>query len=146
MVPVLSKQQTSTRPAYGMRNGSVQKIASFDRATSDAFTAIDNSIGSSGGTTDVMISTQWSISLPFGCPILSPFSHTYALAAIANTSKNAIKTKLSQLFADTRFSFVNTIKRIRRPCVVPKPVRKTTASAPSSGGLGTPGILSPGVT
>ena len=28
MVPVLSKQQTSTRPAKGMRKGSVQKIAS----------------------------------------------------------------------------------------------------------------------
>jgi hypothetical protein len=27
IVPVLSKQQTSTRPAYGMRNGSVQKMA-----------------------------------------------------------------------------------------------------------------------
>lgn len=27
IVPVLSKQQMSTRPAYGMRNGSVQKIA-----------------------------------------------------------------------------------------------------------------------
>lgn len=27
MVPVLSKQHTSTRPAKGMRNGSVQKMA-----------------------------------------------------------------------------------------------------------------------
>lgn len=29
MVPVLSKQQMSTRPANGIRNGSVQKMAAF---------------------------------------------------------------------------------------------------------------------
>lgn len=75
-VPVLSKQQTSTRPAKGIRNGSVQKIAIlriskvrkretgdeqyFDRATREALTARESSIGSSGGTTDVMMMTQSS--------------------------------------------------------------------------------------
>lgn len=82
IVPVLSKQQTSTRPANGMRNGSVQNIATkklrhegliaahevlpnFDRATKEAFTANDNSMGSSGGTTLVTISTQSSNSFDF---------------------------------------------------------------------------------
>ena len=146
IVPVLSKQQTSTRPAYGIRNGSVQKMACLASATSEALTAIDSSMGSSGGTTDVIISTQSSMSLPFGLFILRPFTHTYALAAIAKMSKKAINTKLSQLLADTRFSLVNTIKRIRRPCVVPKPVRNTIAKAPPSGGAGTPSRGSPGVT
>ena len=82
MVPVLSKQQTSTRPANGIRNGSVQNIATkrfktqilnttygglpnFDNATKEAFTAKDNSMGNSGGTTLVMINTQSSNSLDF---------------------------------------------------------------------------------
>jgi hypothetical protein len=37
----------------------------FDRATRDAFTARDNSMGSSGGTTLVMMSTQSSNSFDF---------------------------------------------------------------------------------
>jgi|SRR6267142_5511126 len=82
IVPVLSKQQTSTRPADGMRNGSVQNIATmkfetqilntthgvlpnFDNATKEAFTARDNSMGNSGGTTLVTINTQSSNSLDF---------------------------------------------------------------------------------
>ena len=100
MVPVLSKQQMSTRPANGMRNGSVQKIAAEQvrvfvsnkndlqqlsslkasstlkarrnatrhsqyllRATRLALTAIESSMGSSGGTTEVMMMTQSSRSL-----------------------------------------------------------------------------------
>jgi hypothetical protein len=74
MVPVLSKQQTSTLPAEGIRKGSVQKMAenkldetrriahvnlpNFDKATREAFTARESSIGNSGGTTLVMIKTQ----------------------------------------------------------------------------------------
>jgi hypothetical protein len=81
IVPVLSKQQTSTRPANGMRNGSVQNIATkglntdidancggspnFDKATREAFTAKDNSMGNSGGTTLVTINTQSSKSFDF---------------------------------------------------------------------------------
>ncbi len=37
-VPVLSKQQTSTAPASGMRNGSVQKMCSFIKASKLLFT------------------------------------------------------------------------------------------------------------
>ena len=62
-VPVLSKQQTSTRPANGIRNGSVQNTRRLTSATSDALTAIVSSIGSSGGMTLVMIMTQLSSSL-----------------------------------------------------------------------------------
>lgn len=81
IVPVLSKQQISTRPAKGMRNGSVQKIAAkrtlksvrsspqrwkrekvdvqyLLRATRLAFTAMVSSMGSSGGTTEVIMMTQ----------------------------------------------------------------------------------------
>lgn len=81
IVPVLSKQQTSTRPAKGIRKGSVQKIATaqiscvssfravytpnLDNATNEAFTARDNSIGSSGGTTLVMTKMQSSNNFDF---------------------------------------------------------------------------------
>lgn len=57
-VPVLSKQQISTFPANGILKGSVQNTPSFDRANRDVLTANDNSIGSSGGTTDVKISVH----------------------------------------------------------------------------------------
>lgn len=40
-------------------------IQNFDRATKDALTAKESSIGNSGGTTLVMISTQSSKSLDF---------------------------------------------------------------------------------
>ena len=97
MVPVLSKQQTSTRPANEILKGSVQKIAKeakgrwnrsvevngcekereknepyFERATREALTAIDNSIGSSGGTTEVTIRTQSRRSLDVFIPFSTP--------------------------------------------------------------------------
>jgi hypothetical protein len=40
-------------------------LPNFDSATKDAFTARDNSMGSSGGTTLVMINTQSSNSFDF---------------------------------------------------------------------------------
>lgn len=77
-VPVLSKQQTCTLPAKGIRNGSVQNTSTTNeivqdtiflqcnkeytlfahlhnlaRDSNDEFTANDNSTGSSGGITDV---------------------------------------------------------------------------------------------
>lgn len=57
-VPVLSKQQISTFPAAGMRKGSVQKIPNRASAISDVLTASESSMGSSGGTTEVMIRVQ----------------------------------------------------------------------------------------
>lgn len=83
IVPVLSKQQISTRPAKGILKGSVQKMAVdaheelslslfreteviamnsqyLLRATREALTAIVSSIGSSGGTTEVIMMTQSS--------------------------------------------------------------------------------------
>jgi hypothetical protein len=65
-VPVLSKQQMSTLPANGMRNGSVQKMAAARSAAAGAerrgaLTQLrQGSMGSSGGMTEVMISTQSS--------------------------------------------------------------------------------------
>jgi len=44
----------------------------FERATSEALTAIDNSIGSSGGTTEVTIRTQSRRSLDFFIPFSTP--------------------------------------------------------------------------
>mmetsp|Transcript_16798 Transcript_16798/g.45072 ORF Transcript_16798/g.45072 Transcript_16798/m.45072 type:complete len:613 (+) Transcript_16798:596-2434(+) len=61
-VPVLSKQHTSTLPANGMRKGSVQNTACFESATSDALTAMASCMGSSGGTTEVTIMMQCSMS------------------------------------------------------------------------------------
>ena len=57
-VPVLSKQHTSTRPASVTRNGSVQYTRLFANAMSDVLTAMDISIGSSGGITEVKMVTQ----------------------------------------------------------------------------------------
>lgn len=51
--PVLSKQRVDTRPAAGMRKGSVQYTPARCSESSDAFTASESCIGSSGGTTDV---------------------------------------------------------------------------------------------
>lgn len=52
-----------TFPANGIRKGSVQNIPRRASAISDVLTAIDNSIGSSGGITDVIISEQLRKSL-----------------------------------------------------------------------------------
>lgn len=52
-----------TFPANGIRKGSVQYIPRRARAIRDVLTAIDNSIGSSGGITDVIISEQLRKSL-----------------------------------------------------------------------------------
>ena len=58
IVPVLSKQMTSNRPACEILYGSVQKINCCDNAANDCVTANDNSIGNSGGITDVIIIIQ----------------------------------------------------------------------------------------
>ena len=76
-VPVLSKQHTSTCarshshhvttlpprsalcaltfPAKGIRKGSVQKMPLLMSATREVLTAMDSSMGSSGGMTEVMM-------------------------------------------------------------------------------------------
>lgn len=64
----MQKQQHSTRlpgtfPANGIRNGSVQKIPRRASAIREVLTAIDNSIGNSGGITEVTISEQLRMSL-----------------------------------------------------------------------------------
>lgn len=52
-----------TFPANGIRKGSVQKIPRRASAIREVLTAIDNSIGNSGGITEVTIREQLSISL-----------------------------------------------------------------------------------
>lgn len=52
-----------TFPANGIRNGSVQYIPRRANAIRDVLTAIDNSIGNSGGITEVIISEQLKKSL-----------------------------------------------------------------------------------
>lgn len=46
-----------------MRKGSVQKTRDLTSAASELVTASESSMGSSGGTTDVMIMMQWRSSL-----------------------------------------------------------------------------------
>ena len=53
----------TTFPAKGILKGSVQNIPRRERASNDVLTAMDNSIGNSGGITEVMISEQPSKSL-----------------------------------------------------------------------------------
>ena len=91
-VPVLSKQQYSTFPANGIRKGSVQNIESFTSCNNDVFTAKDNSIGNSGGTTDVNIKVHSRNNLYlFRSGSSVPFIHKYADAAIAKIRRNKMK-------------------------------------------------------
>ena len=62
-VPVLSKQQISTFPQKGIRNGSVQNTANLDNCNREVLTARLSSIGNSGGTTDVRIKVHSKKSL-----------------------------------------------------------------------------------
>ena len=52
-----------TFPANGILNGSVQKMPRLTKAIKDVLTAMDSSIGSSGGITEVRISEQLKKSL-----------------------------------------------------------------------------------
>ena len=51
------------RPANGIRKGSVQYTPNLVNETNEVLTASDNSIGNSGGTTDVRISVHSKNSL-----------------------------------------------------------------------------------
>ena len=55
--------QIHTLPAKGILKGSVQKTSFFDRANKEELTAMVNSIGSSGGMTEVTIIVQFRKSL-----------------------------------------------------------------------------------
>lgn len=57
------RQRQTTFPANGIRKGSVQNIPRRARAINDVLTAIDSSIGSSGGITEVIMSEQLRKSL-----------------------------------------------------------------------------------
>lgn len=59
----LCKVLVLTFPANGILNGSVQKIPRFASAIKEVLTAIDSSIGSSGGITEVIINEQLKKSL-----------------------------------------------------------------------------------
>ena len=117
-VPVLSKTQTSTMPPKTTRKGSVQKMPRRASVASEALMARASSIGSSGGTTDVMIIMQCSTSLYLlwrGCA--QPSRSTYVAEMMAKTSKPAIKAKASQLPADT-FCDACAMVRMRSPWLV----------------------------
>mmetsp|Transcript_37477 Transcript_37477/g.94597 ORF Transcript_37477/g.94597 Transcript_37477/m.94597 type:complete len:267 (-) Transcript_37477:946-1746(-) len=132
-VPVLSKQHTSTLPAKGMRKGSVQNTFLRASATSDAFTAMDSSMGSSGGMTDVMIITQLRMSLKRSrSGSARPLDSTCQAAATAKMSRKRMKMPASMELALTR-SVENRMVRMRRPWEVSNPVRSTKARQPPSG-------------
>mmetsp|Transcript_1351 Transcript_1351/g.5317 ORF Transcript_1351/g.5317 Transcript_1351/m.5317 type:complete len:369 (-) Transcript_1351:330-1436(-) len=136
-VPVLSKQHTSHRPASTTRNGSVQNTRLLDSAMRDVLTAMDSSMGSSGGMTEVRMVTQFRKSLYL---LLAgsarPWSSTRVEATAAKASKTAMKAYVSRESAVTR-SPVCRMVRTSSPCAVPNPVRTTTQTHPLSGGLPT---------
>mmetsp|Transcript_8637 Transcript_8637/g.33966 ORF Transcript_8637/g.33966 Transcript_8637/m.33966 type:complete len:239 (+) Transcript_8637:674-1390(+) len=136
-VPVLSKQHTSHRPASTTRNGSVQNTRLLDSAMRDVLTAMDSSMGSSGGMTEVRMVTQFRKSLYL---LLAgsarPWSSTRVEATAAKASKTAMKAYVSRESAVTR-SPVCRMVRTSSPCAVPNPVRRTTQTHPLSGGLPT---------
>lgn len=92
----------------------------MDKAISDVLTARDNSIGSSGGTTLVIMRMQSNNNFDFFRPLSTPkflesaaytryhtrenkpFTQTYQLAAMAKMRRNPMKRNDSKLFADTR--------------------------------------------
>lgn len=120
IVPVLSKHATSTRPASVMRQGSVQKTPTRMSAATLALTASESSMGSSGGTTDVMIMMQWRSSfqrLRRGSP--QPWYMTYELDATAKTRSPRMKKKASRLPEVTR-SVDRMIVRMSSPCKMPR--------------------------
>mmetsp|Transcript_8587 Transcript_8587/g.34986 ORF Transcript_8587/g.34986 Transcript_8587/m.34986 type:complete len:433 (+) Transcript_8587:2477-3775(+) len=133
MVPVLSKRHASTRPPYGMRKGSVQKICAFISVMSAVLTAMAVWSGSSGGTTRVTISTQRSTSSY--CerfPALRPSRMTLAAATSAKRSSSASSASVSLVSLCT-FSELYSIMRMRRPWLDRKPVRSATQRQPPFG-------------
>lgn len=95
------------------------------RAIREEFTANDNSMGNSGGITDVKIKTHSKNSLYlFLFGFSTPLIQTYDAAASANTNKNNMNPKVSLLLAVTRFT-PNNIVLSNFPCDVLKPVLKT---------------------
>ena len=136
-VPVLSKQQTSHRPASTTRNGSVQNTRFFASAMRDVFTAMDSSMGSSGGMTEVRMVTQFRKSLYLLLVgSARPLSSTFVEATDAKASKTAMNAPVSHESAVTRSPACRMV-RTSSPCAVPNPVRTTTQTHPLSGGLPT---------
>mmetsp|Transcript_40507 Transcript_40507/g.160728 ORF Transcript_40507/g.160728 Transcript_40507/m.160728 type:complete len:246 (+) Transcript_40507:3070-3807(+) len=132
-VPVLSKQQTSTFPAKGIRKGSVQNTSSCASARSEELTARANCMGSWGGMTDVMIRTQCNSNLYWSRSSSSiPLTRTYPDATKAKTSRNRIKNAASHESADT-FSVDARIVLNKTPCEEEYPVRRTKQTQPLSG-------------
>ena len=124
-VPVLSNRQVSTFPEMGTRNGSVQNTDARISAMSAVFTAISVCIGSSGGTTDVKMSTHRNTSsYRDRLPSRKPITNTFPEAMSANTSKMNSKTSVSYVSPVT-CSEENSIMRISLPCVLEKPVWST---------------------
>lgn len=62
-IKIDNQASSFTFPANGIRKGSVQNIPRRASAIRDVLTAIDSSIGSSGGITDVIIREQLKNSL-----------------------------------------------------------------------------------
>jgi len=103
-----------------MRKGSVHQMPHRARATRDALTAIVNSIGSSGGTTEVTIMTQLRYSLNRSRPgSASPARRTYPAAARAKTRRRQMNAPASQELAVTRSpACACKIVRMSRPWAV----------------------------
>mmetsp|Transcript_27019 Transcript_27019/g.66904 ORF Transcript_27019/g.66904 Transcript_27019/m.66904 type:complete len:478 (-) Transcript_27019:855-2288(-) len=141
IVPVLSKKAWVIFPANGTRNGSVQKTCAFISAISAVLTASAVCIGSSGGTTEVMMSTQRSISSYCDFfPSSSPLCSTYPAESSAKKSSRLSSPTVSILSAVT-CAVENSIMRISSPCDDEKAVASTKHTQPPSGGGGTSGQL-----
>ena len=126
-MPVLSKAHTPILPPKGILKGSVQKILFFWRYKSDVFTEIVKIIGSSGGTTVVIIRMQRIKSLFLSRePSSKPFTNTYPEEMQAKINKTKIKTKASVCFI-CKFSLLNKTVLINLPLDVSNPVFKATA-------------------
>lgn len=82
----------------------MRNVPNLLSATNDALTASVNSIGNSGGTTEVKTSTTSNNNFPLSISFFLPSIHTYAEAAMAKIKRKPIKTNDSRLLADMRSS------------------------------------------
>mmetsp|Transcript_42449 Transcript_42449/g.83416 ORF Transcript_42449/g.83416 Transcript_42449/m.83416 type:complete len:260 (+) Transcript_42449:2523-3302(+) len=134
-VPVLSKRQQPTRPATGTLNGSVQKICIFMSVMRLWLTANAICIGSSGGITLVRMRMQCSSSSYLDRPSVSiPLTSTYPEERSAKTNNKSRSNAVSRSCPLDWSVCPPSIMRTSFPWEERKPVRRTKAGAPPSGG------------
>mmetsp|Transcript_20371 Transcript_20371/g.30605 ORF Transcript_20371/g.30605 Transcript_20371/m.30605 type:complete len:134 (-) Transcript_20371:195-596(-) len=96
-------------------------------------------MGSSGGTTNVIMITTWRINLKqLRVGSSHPWFNTTTELNTAHSKRMMMNRKVSLVFTPSLWALVDvwTIVLSREPCCVSNPVRRTIVIHPSSGGDG----------